>query len=140
MRLAMGYTFALLLTFSILIGAFMMQSKAEDQSENCPSHTVFVENASTKVIQVDAIRWLETLQEKWITFDIPQSPIEVGASRSWDVELRGLKCHDTFLDIEYRILEDAAVGTWSHIRKTSQRHVPSCIDTTMTRIKVVDLR
>lgn len=107
---------------------------------NCPIHKVEIKNRSTKTIRIEAVRWLESTKEKWISLPVNQPLIEAGADWSGEIELTGLTSSETFIDAEYQILQGLRSGTWSATKSTSQRHVAACHEDTATTIKIVDLR
>lgn len=123
-----------------LLVAIGTNSKADGMIMDCRMHTIEINNRSTKTVRIEAVRWLDTTREEWISQDVGQPRIDANTNWSGEIELTGLQSAETFITAGYRILEDPVTETWSHIRITSQRHVVSCKVSTKTEIKIVDLR
>lgn len=123
-----------------LLVAVDTNSKADGMIMDCPMHTIEINNRSSKTVRIEAVRWLDTTREEWISQDVGQPRIAANAQWSTEIELTGLQTSETFITAQYRILEDPQTDVWSHIRTTSQGHVASCEIDTRTEIKIVDLR
>lgn len=106
----------------------------------CPDHVVTIENRSSQSVRVNAVRFLDVNDQKWISKDIHSPVIDAGKLWTGTVSLDGLTSSQTFVDAKYEIQKDAHNNTWSEVFGSPEKHVESCKTVTSTTLLIVNLR